>query len=252
MAKVTILVQGFTNADAKAASGQEKTCPTITLVREKDMVMVVDPGVLDDQKILVNALAQEGLTPNDVTIVALTHSHIDHYRNAGMFRNAKTLEFFGVWDGGKVEDWQENFTPDIQILKTPGHDYSSITLFIKTENGTVAICGDVFWKENSPEFDPYASDPEKLENSRQLVKKMSQWIIPGHGAMFAAKNVPAKQMQGAPGADDKAKPLEVGACKKCHRALRKATDKCQCQDWLCYRCCECEADCPVCNCKVRR
>ena len=53
MAEVKILVEGYTNADSAAESGEEKSCPTITLVKDKDVVMVVDPGVLEDQNILV-------------------------------------------------------------------------------------------------------------------------------------------------------------------------------------------------------
>jgi glyoxylase-like metal-dependent hydrolase (beta-lactamase superfamily II) len=99
---VKILVEGFTNADSGAEVGQEKTRPTITLVQEGDLNIVVDPGVLDNQKILVDALADEGLTVDDINIVCITHSHIDHYRNIGMFKNAKTLEHYGLWSGESV------------------------------------------------------------------------------------------------------------------------------------------------------
>jgi len=50
-----------------------------------------------------------------------------------MFPKAKTLEYYGLWDGQTVKDWQEQFTDDIRVIKTPGHDYSSITLLVKTE-----------------------------------------------------------------------------------------------------------------------
>lgn len=188
MAEVKILVQGYTSTDSSAAEGgDEKTCATITLVRDKNIVMVCDPGVLDSQQILIDALAKEGLTINDVNYVFITHSHIDHYRNIGMFPNAKTLEYCGIWTGERVEDWKENFTEDIKIIKTPGHNYDGLTLLVKTKEGIVAICGDVFWKENYPENDPYASDPEKLKESRQKVLQLADFIIPGHGGMYKVK-----------------------------------------------------------------
>ncbi len=186
MAEVKILIQGYTTADT-AESGEERTCPTITLVKDKDIVMVVDPGVLEDQKILIDKLKEEGLTIDDVNIVCITHSHIDHYRNIGMFPKAKTLEYWGLWDRNTAEDWKEQFTDDIRILKTPGHNYDSITLLVKTDEGIVAICGDVFWKENFPEDDVYASDKEKLKESRKKVLEMANWTIPGHGGMFRTK-----------------------------------------------------------------
>lgn len=180
MAEVKILIKGYTAVEA----GEEKTCPTITLVKDKDIMMVVDPGVLEDQKLLADKLKEEGLGIDDINIVCITHSHIDHYRNIGMFPKAKTLEFYGLWDGQTVDDWQEQFTDDIKIIKTPGHNYDSITLLVKTEQGTIAVCGDVFWKENFPEDDPYASDKEELKESRKKVLEMAGYVIPGHGGMF--------------------------------------------------------------------
>jgi len=249
MAKVKVLVEGFTTADAKVLLGHEKTCPTISLVVDGDIVMVVDPGALDNQKVLVDALAKEGYNVSDVNMVCITHSHVDHYMNVGMFPKAKVLEYFGLWTGGRVEDWQEQFSDNIQILKTPGHDYSGITLFVKTNDGVVAICGDVFWKANQPEFDMYASDQKALAHSRRLVVEMSQWIVPGHGGMYKTNKALARPVSAFVA---KADLKETGSCKKCRRFFKKTTNRCPCQDWLCYQCCECEADCKVCNCKVRR
>ena len=186
MAKVKILIQGFTNADTKD-SGEEKTCPTITLVQDKNLNIIVDPEVLESQQILVDKLKEEGLTIDDIDIVFITHSHIDHYRNIGMFPKAKTLEYFGLWQGQTVEDWQEQFTVDIKIIKTPGHSYDALSLLIKTDQGIVAIVGDVFWKENSPAQDPYATNPEQLEQSRQQVLNVADYIVPGHGPMYKVK-----------------------------------------------------------------
>ncbi|MFH1838544.1 MAG: MBL fold metallo-hydrolase [Candidatus Kuenenbacteria bacterium] len=186
MTKVKILIEGYTTADT-AESGEEKTCPTISLIKDENIVIIVDPGVLENQKMLIDKLKAEHLNIDDVKIVCITHSHIDHYRNAGMFPKAKILEYYGLWDKNIVEDWEEQFTENIQIIKTPGHNYDSITLFIKTDKGIIAVCGDVFWKENFPENDPYASDKEKLQESRKKILEIADWIIPGHGKMFKVK-----------------------------------------------------------------
>ncbi len=187
MAQVKILVEGYTSADSSAESDEERTCPTITLVKDKDIVMVVDPGVLKSQDILKEKLKEEGLEIDDVNIVFITHSHADHYRNAGMFPKAKLLEYFALWNGNKAEEWNEQFTKDIQIIKTPGHSRTGLTLLVQTDKGVVAACGDVFWKENSPQNDPYASEPEKIMESRQKVLEMADWIIPGHAGIYKVK-----------------------------------------------------------------
>lgn len=183
MAKIKVLIPGYTSAD----SGEEKTCATITLIQDKNLTIVVDPGVLESQKVLVDALNKEGVAVKDVNIVCLTHSHIDHYRNIGMFPNAKTLEFYGLWNKNTVQDWNEQFSDDIKIIKTPGHDKTSITLLVKTDKGVVAVCGDVFWKENFPAKDPYADNPKQLEKTRERLLEISDWIVPGHADMYKVK-----------------------------------------------------------------
>jgi len=180
MAKIKILIEGYTTADSGA---EEKSCPTISLIQSEGLNIVVDPGVLESQKMLADALLKEKLTVSDVDFVFLTHSHIDHFRNIGMFPEAKTLEFWGIWDKNKVIDWHEDFNGDIKIIKTPGHSADSLTFLVKTEQGLVAVCGDVFWKERFPENDPYAVDMEKLKENRQKVLSIADWIIPGHGTM---------------------------------------------------------------------
>ncbi|MBW1839488.1 MAG: MBL fold metallo-hydrolase [Deltaproteobacteria bacterium] len=184
MAEVKILVEGYTSADNP---DDEKTCPTMTLVRDGDIVIIVDPGIMENQSILINALKKEGLKPEDVNNVFLTHSHIDHYRNTGMFPNAKVIEFYGVWDRDTVDDRENQPTKDIQIIETPGHNYTSLTLLVNTEKGKIAICGDVFWKKNYPEKDDYADDPEKLKESRKMVLELADYIIPGHAGMYSVK-----------------------------------------------------------------
>ena len=187
MAEVKVLIKGYTTADSEKSEDEEKTCATISLVKDKDIVMMVDPGVLESQQILIEALKKQGLNINDINLVCLTHSHIDHYRNIGMFPDAKTLEYYGLWDKNKVDDWKEQFTDDIKIIKTPGHDKTSITLLVKTDKGIVAICGDVFWKENFPDEDEYADEPEKLKKSRMKIIKIADYIIPGHADIYKVK-----------------------------------------------------------------
>jgi glyoxylase-like metal-dependent hydrolase (beta-lactamase superfamily II) len=237
-AEVKILVEGQENR------------PTITLVRDGKITMVVDPGVLESQQTLIDELAKEGLKVHNVNVVCITHSHIDHYRNIGMFPRAKTLEYYGLWDKEAVEDWKEQFSENIQIQRTPGHDYTGITLFVTTKEGVVAICGDVFWKENypeKPEDDAYASDPEKLQESRNMILKMAHWIIPGHGEIFKAKPAPETELEHAQGAAALRDLSKIVRCKKCKRIMKKE-ERCLCRLWLCHNCCECQIDCDLCSC----
>jgi glyoxylase-like metal-dependent hydrolase (beta-lactamase superfamily II) len=183
MEDVKVLVKGYTSSD----SGDEKTQATISLIRDGNIIMVVDPGVLESQQVLIDALKKEGLGIKDINYVGLTHSHLDHYRNIGLFPDAKTVEFYGIWDKNTAVDWKEDFSSNIKIIKTPGHSRTGISFLVNTAKGKVAVVGDVFWKENYPETDPYTNDNQELKKSRKLVLKLADFIVPGHADMFKVK-----------------------------------------------------------------
>ena len=187
MTEVKILIEGFTNADMAKDGEEERTSPTITFVRDNGKNIICDPGVVSDQNIILEKLRDEGLSRDDIDIVFLTHSHLDHYRNAGMFAKAKVLEYYGFWNGNKADDWDEDFSDAIKIIKTPGHSQESLTMLVKTAEGVVAICGDVFWKDNYPDIDPYASDLEALKTSRKKVLESADFVVPGHGGIFKVR-----------------------------------------------------------------
>ena len=183
MAEVKVLLKGYLSDE-----GNGRCMPTMCLIKDGDIIMISDPGVVQNQKVITDALKKEGLTVKDINFVFITHSHIDHYRNIGMFPDAKVLEYFGIWEENKDGvDYDENFSKDIVIIKTPGHNYDALTLLVKTDKGVIAVCGDVFWKENYPEKDLYATDLKKLTESRKLILESADYIIPGHGGMFQVK-----------------------------------------------------------------
>ena len=68
MAEVKVLIKGYTNADSLNKIEVEKTCATVSLVKDGSIVMIVDPGVLESQNILKEALDKEGLVINDINI----------------------------------------------------------------------------------------------------------------------------------------------------------------------------------------
>lgn len=188
MAEAKVLLNGYLMKDSPSGMG---SCSTISLVRDGSMVMVIDPGTVVDQKLIVDALLKEGLSVDDVTHVGITHGHVDHNRNNGMFPTAVTLNYDGIWSADECvysnEEQIVRISDDVQTVKTPGHSYDSITFLVSTPSGKVAICGDVFWKKDYPrvEDDPYASDRVELVKSRAKVLEMADAIVPGHGEEFA-------------------------------------------------------------------
>lgn len=179
MAKVTVLLEGFLSKDSGG-----HTRPNIILVQDKNLNIVIDPGVVASQKLIIDALKKENLNLDDIDMVFLTHAHLDHSRNVGMFAKAKSIWFGDLWDGDVEKSCPEKLSADIRFIETPGHSYDSTTMLVKTNEGLVAICGDVFWQKNYPKNDPYATDNKNLAASRAKVLKLADIIIPGHGKAF--------------------------------------------------------------------
>jgi glyoxylase-like metal-dependent hydrolase (beta-lactamase superfamily II) len=183
MTTVKVLLKGYLTED-----NNNRTSATITLIQSKNINIVVDPGILKNKQLLIDALEKENLCINDINWVFITHSHMDHYANLGMFPNAKYLDYWSIWENDTFRDWNPNFTDDIEIIKTPGHCYDGISFLVKTRKGLVAIVGDVFWKKDWPIDDPYATDKFKLAESRKLIKGRADFIIPGHDDIYQVEN----------------------------------------------------------------
>lgn len=179
MAEVDVLVQGFVNRDITRVQA------TTSLVRDDQYVIIVDPGTAGTDAITA-ALAEHELSPNDVTHVCLTHSHLDHFRSIGIFNNADVIDYWGYWHGNEFtyNTKARQLTRNISILPSPGHSSDSISLLVKTSRGVVAVCGDVFWSKKLDAPDPYAEDQAVLKESRNMILSQAHWIIPGHGPMF--------------------------------------------------------------------
>ena len=184
MAEVKVLIKGFTYADCKESGINLGTRATISLIRDGDIIMVADPGVLNNQSEMIEALAKENLKVNDITHVFISHSHLDHYRNIGMFPSAITVEYWGLWHELKMDDRPAKLSENIEIIETPGHNYDGLTMIVSTAKRKIAIVGDLWWSERGPANDPYASDIEKLKSSREKVLALADFIIPGHGDIF--------------------------------------------------------------------
>jgi glyoxylase-like metal-dependent hydrolase (beta-lactamase superfamily II) len=179
MAEVKVLIEGNFGS-------------TVSLVRDKTLVMIVDPGLVKDPKVIVRRLKKENLSVNDVNVVCVTHAHMDHYRNVGMFPRAKALDYWGMWLKDGLKECKSRLTENIRIMKTPGHTDDGISVIVKTEMGVVAICGDVFWEENASLSDSYCGDNGKLKESRKRVLKVADYIITGHGKMFKVEKSQVK------------------------------------------------------------
>ncbi len=190
MPKVKVLIQGYATTLKKGWIASSTT----TLIQDGKINIIVDPGI--NRRKLLDALKREGLKPEDIDYILMTHYHPDHNYLSGIFPKAKALDDELVYDkdkeyehGGKVPG------TNLKILPTPGHEKSHGSLIVPTEKGTVVVAGDVWWWKTSHKQktdresllnlkDIYVKDKRALLESRKKILEIADWIIPGHGKMF--------------------------------------------------------------------
>ena len=184
MATVDVLIAGH----VEETEAGDSVHPTVSLVRDGDLVVVVDPGILSDPALLTNALSARGLAADDVTHVFVTHHHIDHTRNIGMFAAAKVVDVDSVYDGSlwSAHDGDgHHLSDDVWVIETPGHARECAALVVRTGDGTVVLTHAWWFADMTPVQDPLAWDQTSLERSRRRILEIADVVVPGHGPAFA-------------------------------------------------------------------
>lgn len=183
MASVDLLVTGY----VRPAEDGDAVQPTICLVRAGDRRIVVDPGMLADPGDLIRALEGFGLAPGEVTDVFLTHHHLDHTRNAGLFPAARVIDGSSIYQGDR---WSEHsgdgyeIAPGVRVMHTPGHARDGASLVVETEAETQVLTHAWWFPDMTPEEDPMAEDPDVLPATREMILRIADVVVPGHGGPF--------------------------------------------------------------------
>jgi len=189
MSKVTILLEGYVRGDGETVQA------TVTLVQDNGHNIIVDPGMTHDPRAITDALSKHDLRPDGIDTIFITHHHPDHTRYMGLFQGARLYDYASMYASDKWLDSGDGYaiTSDVKIMHTPGHTSEDATLIITNVTNipekspcTVAIC-HLWWCEDKDD-DPTAENMEQLRESRKKVIAAADYIIPGHGGMFAVKD----------------------------------------------------------------
>lgn len=149
-------------------------------------------------------LAKLGLTPEDIDLFILSHSHIDHVGDLNAFPNAlfllseteRALPKPLYWKGAQPLDWPDRKTvtlaedtgigPGLTVLMAPGHAPGQIALLIELpETGPVLWTSDAISRpaEIDERFDT-APDPETAIQSAGRLMRLAEdrgaFVIYGH------------------------------------------------------------------------
>jgi glyoxylase-like metal-dependent hydrolase (beta-lactamase superfamily II) len=193
MNKVTVLTAGYVQAiegqqliPGASDDGARRVASTVTLIQSDHAIVVADPGMVTDRALILDSLKKAGLSPHDVTHIFISHHHPDHTVNMTLFPNAEVVDFWGIYKGDLWRDHGDGYemAPGAKVLRTPGHTEEDASLMVETAEG-IYVLTHLWWlPDMTPEQDPLAWDQAKLEESRNKVITLADWIIPGHGHMF--------------------------------------------------------------------
>jgi glyoxylase-like metal-dependent hydrolase (beta-lactamase superfamily II) len=164
----------------------DRVAGTVSFVRDGDVRVIVDPGMVPDKAAILGPLRELVDSPDEITDVIFSHHHPDHTLNAALFRNARFHDFWAIyrndlWEARPAEGFV--LSASIRLIETPGHTPQDITTIVSTRQDTVALT-HLWWSASGPAEDPLASDSAALHRSRGRVLEVAGLIVPGHGAPF--------------------------------------------------------------------
>lgn len=183
MATVELIHPGYIRDDGHVGS-------SISLVRDGDAIIVVDPGLVASQARILDPLAAREITPDAVTHVFLSHHHPDHTMNVGLFPHAEVVDFWAryrhdLWLDHDGDGWK--LSDHATLWLTPGHSNEDASLLVEADDGVYALT-HLWWRQDrTPEVDPLAPDQAILEVQRARVLAVADVVVPGHGEPFRVR-----------------------------------------------------------------
>ncbi|MFM2391956.1 MAG: hypothetical protein RLZZ437_3511 [Pseudomonadota bacterium] len=153
------------------------------------------------QNLIKAQLAHLGLTPADLTLLILTHSHVDHIGGIGHFCHVpivigaeeRALPRPLYWAGRHPIDWpaaqwralheDTDLGPHLTVLHVPGHAPGQLALRLDLPaTGRVLLTSDAISRPSEPgEGFADAHDPARaLVNARRLLAMRHDLLIYGH------------------------------------------------------------------------
>ena len=187
-AEVHILFNGYAGDETESPVGDSRSLvgSTVSFVREGDIRVIIDPGMVPHPNAILEPLAELGESPETITDVVFSHHHPDHILNAALFPNARFHDHWAIyqgdiWDSRRAEGYA--LSPSIRLIETPGHTPQDITTLVGTSDGIIAFT-HLWWTSTGPEEDPFSNDLPALHANRQRVLRIATRIVPGHGAPF--------------------------------------------------------------------
>lgn len=176
MARLDVLFEGY---------GSPGVAGTVSLIRDGDAVVIVDPGMVPSRTAILDPLAALGVAPDEVTDIVLSHHHPDHTMNIALFPEVRVHDHWATYHRDK---WTSRpaegvrLAPGITLWETPGHTPQDITTIVETEDDVAALTH--LWVYEGSPGNGLDMDPARVQEQRARVLEVATLIVPGHGPAF--------------------------------------------------------------------
>ncbi len=187
----------------------ENNCNTYLIRGEK--TLLIDPGHLRHIGELFTQMERDGLSPEEVDLVLMTHSHPDHMEGVEAFYNKRTRmvmsreeEHYLQQSGKYLFEMMRQPVPKyridfflregkflfggktFQVYQTPGHSPGSISIYWP-ERKTL-LTGDVIFYGGIGRTDFPEGNSKLLMKSIETLSNLDvEVLLPGHGEMVVGK-----------------------------------------------------------------
>lgn len=129
--------------------------------------ILIDTSSEDNRKELIKDLNELKLSPEDINMIILTHSHWDHTGNLELFKNAEIISYKNA----------QSLPYFLKPIKTPGHTKDSFCLLYKD----ILFSGDTIFHEGIGRTDLPGGSEKQIQESIEKLKKIKYNILcPGH------------------------------------------------------------------------
>ena len=104
MAQLDVIFDGY--------GGPYGVAGTVSLIRDGDLIAVIDPGMVPSRESILDPLARLGVMPEDVTDVILSHHHPDHTVNIALFPDIKIHDHWATYSN---DQWESRPAEGVQL-----------------------------------------------------------------------------------------------------------------------------------------
>jgi glyoxylase-like metal-dependent hydrolase (beta-lactamase superfamily II) len=168
---------------------------TTTVITGNNFHVIVDPSLKNEKEMADELKRRTGLTPDDISVVFVTHEHGDHHAGMPNFPKATWLATQLTADAiNKNEKYAKKVVAAgntifdvIDVVPAPGHtpgtaglrfDYRGLSIFVAGDS----VATKDFWDEGRMYFK--ALDMEESKRTMKKIAAMSNIVVPGHDNYF--------------------------------------------------------------------